>query len=65
MFHVIPLNAVQATPTTSQPMAYRAEFNVMSGRWMVLDANDVCQRAGLSEHTAKTVVNELTQQAMY
>lgn len=65
MSSVSSLNAVQATQPASQPMAYRAEYNVMSGRWMVLDANDVCQRAGLSEHTAKTVVNDLTRQAMH
>lgn len=52
-------NAVQATQAASRAMAYRAEFNVMSGRWMVLDSNDVCQRAGLSEHKAKAVVSDL------
>lgn len=43
------------------PMPYRAEFNPMSGRWMVLSDKDVCQAAGMSEHKANTTVLDLIQ----
>lgn len=38
---------------------YRAEYNVLSARWMVLDVYGVCHAAGLSRAQAESLAAEL------
>jgi len=46
---------------SSQPMqpAYRAEYNPLSARWMVLSEFDVCVQAGLSKVAAIALAESL------
>lgn len=41
------------------PPAYRAEYNPLSGRWMVLSEFDVCIQAGLSKGAAMALAESL------
>ena len=36
-----------------KPVPYRAEFNPMSSRWLIMKSDNTCQAAGLSESEAK------------
>jgi hypothetical protein len=38
---------------------YRAEFNPLSSRWMVLSDKDECFAAGLSHDKAETIARDL------
>jgi hypothetical protein len=59
------------TPATSSPkplqgvfgqyVAYRAEHNPLSGRWMVLSEFDQCIQAGLSKAAAESLADTLNQ----
>jgi hypothetical protein len=61
---------VMSTPTSSpkplhavigQFVVYRAEFNPLSGRWMVMSESDECIQAGLSKAAAEALADTLNQ----
>lgn len=48
----------RASIAANQPH-YRAEFNPLSSRWMVLSDTDVCFAAGLSHDKAEAIARDL------